>query len=79
MAALRVLCWALIFILRLRFPPGSSINNFNVETQRKHCRLRNSKFYQCAHAASSFALELVVLKHFAGEFLHEEPCSRLDV
>ena len=25
MAALRVLCWALIFILRLRFPPGSSI------------------------------------------------------
>ena len=25
MTALRVLCWALIFILRLRFPPGSSI------------------------------------------------------
>jgi hypothetical protein len=25
MALLRVLCWALIFILRLRFPPGSSI------------------------------------------------------
>ena len=25
MAALRVLCWALLFILRLRFPPGSSI------------------------------------------------------
>ena len=27
----------------------------------------------------SFTLELVVFKHFAGEFLHEEPCSRLDV
>jgi hypothetical protein len=25
MALLRVLCWALIFILRLRFPSGSSI------------------------------------------------------
>ena len=25
MAVLGVLCWALIFILRLRFPPGSSI------------------------------------------------------
>ena len=25
MAALRILCWALIFILRLRFPPSSSI------------------------------------------------------
>ena len=25
MALLRVLCWALIFLLRLRFPPGSSI------------------------------------------------------
>ena len=25
MALLRTLCWALIFILRLRFPPGSSL------------------------------------------------------
>ena len=25
MALLRVLCWALIFVLRLRFPPGSSL------------------------------------------------------
>ena len=25
MALLRIFCWALIFILRLRFPPGSSI------------------------------------------------------
>ena len=30
MALLRVLCWALIFILRLRFPPGSSIASINV-------------------------------------------------
>ena len=25
MALLKALCWALIFILRIRFPPGSSI------------------------------------------------------
>ena len=25
MALFRVLCWALIFVLRLRFPPGSSL------------------------------------------------------
>ena len=31
MAALRVLCWALIFILRLRFPPGSSIATIPVK------------------------------------------------
>ena len=27
MPLLRVFCWALIFILRLRFPPGSSISS----------------------------------------------------
>ena len=47
MALLRVLCWALIFILRLRFPPGSSIasilnnryNNGSLEAFRKFQRL----------------------------------------
>ena len=35
-AALRVLCWALIFILRLQFPPGSSIATLFCDHQFFH-------------------------------------------
>ncbi len=28
MALLKVICWALIFIIRIRFPPGKSLQTF---------------------------------------------------
>jgi hypothetical protein len=30
---IRTLCWALIFIIRLRFPPGSSLATIIIKTQ----------------------------------------------
>ena len=35
MALLKALCWALIFIIRIRFPPGTSLATvLNVESVR---------------------------------------------
>ena len=45
MAALRVLCWALIFILRLRFPPGSSIATNIVISSGSELKYELSKNY----------------------------------
>ena len=47
MALLKVICWALIFIIRIRFPPGKSLatilnnryNNGALEAFRKFQRL----------------------------------------
>ena len=44
MAALRVLCWALIFILRLRFPPGSSIAAIRNVCSGHYCDMFVKKF-----------------------------------
>ena len=43
MAALRVLCWALIFILRLQFPPGSPVHSYvlKVSTHPKESLHKN--------------------------------------
>ena len=38
---IRILSWALIFILRLRFPPGKSIaTTITVNALRSHCQPR---------------------------------------
>ena len=44
MALLKVICWAVIFIARIRFPPGKSlvsiVINVNVYLPEMICRLR---------------------------------------
>ena len=52
MALFRVLCWALIFILKLRFPPGSSltiklihaVNSIGEETLNLFCWFNRVRF-----------------------------------
>ena len=56
MALLKALCWASIFILRIRFPPGTSIatalNYQCLNSQRERCDLLI--YYSCEKRFSTF-------------------------
>jgi hypothetical protein len=40
MSCLKVICWALIFIVKLRFPPGVSIATVLIESRNRFCLTR---------------------------------------
>ncbi len=42
MALLKVICWALIFIIRIRFPPGKSLATILIQTRflKKYFQVR---------------------------------------
>ena len=64
MAALRVLCWALIFILRLRFPPGSSIATILNNRYKNGSLEAFRKFQRLEMKLGKAKLDLEFLKNF---------------
>ena len=57
MVALRVLCWALIFILRLQFPPGSSIATIRSKILHATSRFKRKQTREIVHASTFDILE----------------------
>ena len=50
MALLKALCWALIFIIRIRFPPGTSLATVLLSTLKSYIRLDKG------HTLSAFSI-----------------------
>ena len=59
MALLKALCWALIFILRIRFPPGTSIATVWIKYDKKR---HAEKVYACTNSPCNGAQKGLDLK-----------------